>query len=86
MLFFTWIIPLIRLGFQKNLDFEDLGEVSPELKADHTYLKIKEKLHKTKERKTSMLKIYWHLCSFKFIGAFAFYATGQVCHFLAAVS
>ena len=86
MLLFTWVIPLIRLGFHKNLELEDLGEVSPALKASYTYLKIKEKLRKRDRKATSMLRIYWNLCSSKLIFTFLFYGTGQVCHFLAAVS
>lgn len=86
MFFFTWVIPLIRLGFRKNLELEDLGEVSPALKASHTYLKIKEKLHETDRKATSMFRIYWNLCSSKLLFTFTLYGAGQVCHFLAAVS
>ena len=85
MLFFTWIIPLIRRGFRKNLELEDLGEVSPALKASHTYLKIEEKIHETDQKATSMFRIYWNLCSSKLIFTIACYFTGQICHFLAAV-
>jgi len=80
------VFPLVRRGFNKVLELEDLGKISPELEANYALQKLKHSLRSKNMEKISLLKIFLMLSSSKLILQFLVYSVGQFSYFFAAVS
>lgn len=68
ILFFLWIIPLVKKGMKKTLEIDDINMLPEQMKSPQTWNKLKVCLHKEyicvggKKEKISLFRVYLNFC------------------------
>lgn len=83
VVFFLWIIPLVKKGMRKTLEIDDLNALPEQMKSQQTLNKVKHYLqqeyHRVEDKeKISLLRVYFNLVFVKLLT--------HVCVFTAGVT